>query len=235
MTLSPALSRPLADCFSALLAYVVDFRQGVENRQPPYEEVRSEILRLLKESETAVARGDCPPKDYDQARYAVCAWIDESVLASGWAFKGRWRPDRLERLYYQSADAGESFFTRLKSFEAPEQGVREIYALCLALGFKGQYCAPDDLDTLAQIKERQLKLLYNSLSESPSVAAMEKNILFPESYPSNLSPKRAGKLRRSWGWTAVILGPVLILAGLLLTYRFTLSHVGLTLLKAVRS
>jgi type VI secretion system protein ImpK len=235
MTLQPAPTQYLTDCFSGLLAYVVSWRQSVVEKQPAYDEVRKEILRLLKESESYVSEGFCTQDEYEQARYAVCAWIDESVLASSWNFKGRWRPELLQRLYYQSADAGEKFFQRLKNLEGYQQSVRAVYYLCLALGFRGRYCESEDGYALEQLKEQHLKLLFNSVSESPSLASLEKNTMFPEAYAQNPPSGRAKMPRRAWGTLAVVAGPVLLFIVLFLTYRFTLSSVGESILKAVRS
>jgi type VI secretion system protein ImpK len=234
MNVGPVLTRPLADGFAELMSYVLAFRQTATQRQPVYEEVRAEILRLLKKSEAVVNGGQCSLKEYTEARYALCAWIDESILSSSWTHKNRWRPERLERMYYLSADAGETFYSRLKSLEAPEQGVREIYTLCLAFGFKGRYCASDDAFALDQIKDRNIKLLYNSAGDSPTISDMEKNFLFPEAYPEAGKAAPRPISGTSWHWSLPLAGPLAALVTLFLIYRFTLDHIGLNLLKAVR-
>src|ERR1700759_365487 len=67
----------LIDGFAELMGFVQAFRRDAVEKQPSYESVRSEILRLLKQSEQSVEKGYATAETYDQARYAVCAWIDE--------------------------------------------------------------------------------------------------------------------------------------------------------------
>ena len=142
----------LADHFIDVLSYVQSFRQTASQAQPPYDPIRSRVVDLLKRSEEIPAKGLCTREDYDQARYAVCAWIDETVLAAEWTPKARWRPELLQRLYYQSADAGEKFFERLNRLGVQQNGIREVYFLCLALGFEGRHCGPEGVYALEQLK-----------------------------------------------------------------------------------
>ncbi len=224
--MSPALvsARHLTDSFSELLAYVMGFRQNAAQQQPGYDDVRSRILTLLKQSESCLAQGLCTAEDYDLARFAVCAWVDESIMSSAWIAKNRWRPEMLQRLFYQVTDAGEKFFQRLKQLEADQQGVREVYTLCLALGFKGRYCADDDTITLDQLKERNLKWLFNSVNDVPSFALLEKNTLFPEAYPSG-SIATSIRVNR-WPWVIIGTIPIGGLLALLFTYYVALRHLG---------
>jgi type VI secretion system protein ImpK len=234
MSLSPSANPPLGECFAGLLARIISF-QDTAAQQPPYDAFRQEVLSLLKQSEAVISSGASAAEDYDRARYAVCAWIDEVVQASAWKEKHRWRPESLQRLYYHSADAGEQFFQRLKSLEPHEQAIAEVFYLCLALGFKGRYCDPDDRDILQQLKERHLKLLCNCVSDVPTLSALEKNTLFPEAYAQSSVSKSNRQSRYSWTSLAVVAGPVILLGVLFVTYRFALSSIGENILKVVRS
>ena len=75
----------LSDYFIELVAYVAYFLRSVESQQPSCDEVQKAIQRLLLASEEGVKRGSISPDDYDQARFAVCAWIDEALLNSAWS------------------------------------------------------------------------------------------------------------------------------------------------------
>jgi len=225
----------LADAFIPLMTYVLSFRRTAAQAQPPYEQVRGEVIRLLRQSEEYPAKGLCPREDYDQARYAVCAWIDETVLAADWNHKGLWRPELLQRLYYQSADAGEKFFERLGRLGVHQNGIREIYFLCLATGFEGRHCGPEGLAALEQLKAHHLKLLFEGPEEVPTVARLEKEGLFPEaSSASALRKAVVSSLRgRLVIAAAAVAGSSLLLLVLFLIYRFSLLTLGDNILKAV--
>jgi type VI secretion system protein ImpK len=214
----------LTDCFMPLMAYVVIFQQKVAQRQPHFEQVRGDILRLLTESETYVSKGVFSHDDYDQARFMVCAWVDEMILASAWSQKGRWQRDQLQRQYYNTTDAGEEAFERLNMLGFHQQDVREVYYLCLALGFKGRFIHQGDDYLLEQLKVSNLRMLLGSSVGLPSLDRAE---LFPEAYPSQshgLAPQRPG-FRFSLVSVSVLAGPLLLFAALFLIYHFTLGGV----------
>jgi type VI secretion system protein ImpK len=122
-----------------LVAYVAYFTRRAGSRQPPFEQVKGDIQRLLSDSQKKMSQGHFSQEDYDLARFAIVAWADETILSSDWNSKDKWQREQLQRIYYQTTDAGEIFFDRLNSIGPHQRDVREVYYLCLALGFKGRY------------------------------------------------------------------------------------------------
>jgi len=222
----------LSDCFMETMAYVTYLLKSVESKQPAYEEVKSNIRRLLTESESFVSRGLFTREDYDQGRFAICAWVDEAILSSAWNQKSFWLKDQLQRLYYNTTDAGEEFFDRLAAIGLHQREVREVYYLCLALGFIGKYCHRNEEYQLEQIKTSNLKLLLGSSVGLPS---LERADLFPEAYPSGTTETGKQKVRvGSHIVTAICLAaPVLLFCILYLIYRFTLNGVSENFLRMV--
>jgi type VI secretion system protein ImpK len=219
----------LTDCFIELVAYAAYFLKTVAKRQPPFDQVKADIQRLISKSQESLNKGTFSQEDYDLARFAIFAWIDEAILNSSWKEKHLWQGEQLQRFYYQTADAGEIFFERLNILGPHQRDVREVYYLCLAIGFMGRYCHEGDEYLLEQLKTSNLKLLTGSSVGLPS---LEKGELFPEAYPveSNevISPK--GEKRFST-FTLLCLGaPVLLYLVLFLTYRFILNNIGESLL-----
>lgn len=227
--------RPI-DSFAELFGYIYGFRNTAAEKQPSYEEVRNEVIRLLKLSEDFPAKGLCTQDEYDQSRYALCAWIDETVLATAWNHRARWRPEMLQRLYYNSADAGEKFFERLNRIGVHQKSIREVFYTCLSLGFKGRYCAPGDQYALQQLKEHHLKLLFDGAQESPTVISFEKNKLFPEAYTQGSFPQTSNtaQSQRRLFWAATLGGPVLIALLFFLIYKYTLYSLGENILRAIQ-
>lgn len=222
----------LTDAFMELVAYVVYFVKTVGAKQPPYEQVKTDILRLLTQSENVVKRGLFSQEDYDLARFMICAWVDETILNSAWNQKPQWQREQLQRLYYHTLDAGEEAFERLNSLGLHQREVREVYYLCLALGFKGRFHHPGDEYLLEQVKTSNLKLLLGSSVGLPS---LERAELFPEAFPVEaveLGPQKQ-KFRLSAFTIASLAGPVILFGLLFLIYQFALSGVGENFLKAV--
>jgi type VI secretion system protein ImpK len=222
----------LTDCFINLVAYVVYFLKTASSKQPPFEQVKADVLRLLNQSEECVKKGWVTPEDYDLARFMICAWVDESILNSTWNQKGQWQRETLQRLYYQTLDAGEEVFERLNTLGPHQRDIREIYYLCLALGFMGRYHHKGDEYLLEQLKTSNLKLLLGSSVGLPS---LERTDLFPESYPiekADIGPQRQ-KFRFSPFTIACLAGPLVLFGLLFFIYRFSLNGIAENFLKVV--
>jgi type VI secretion system protein ImpK len=222
----------LSDCFVGVVAYVVYFLKTVAQKQPPYEQVKADILRLMSESEECLKGGLFSQDDYGLARFAVCAWVDEAILNSGWNAKDQWQREQLQRLYYNIADAGEVFFSRLNALGPHQRDVREVYYLCLALGFMGRYCSEGDKFLLDQVKTSNLKLLIGSSVGLPS---LERTDIFPEAYPSEPGEVAAPTEKFSFTpFTLICLGgPVVLFIALYIIYAFILNGIGENFLSMV--
>jgi type VI secretion system protein ImpK len=223
----------LTDCFIDLVAYVAYFLKTVAAKQPPYEQVKADILRLLTQSESGLKQGLFPKEDHDLARFAVCAWVDEAILGSPWVHKGHWQREQLQRLYYHTTDAGEEFFERLNALGFQQREIREVYYICLALGFMGRYCHKGDEYLLDQLKLSNLKLLMGSSVGLPSIERAE---LFPEAYPRERPETHRSKGRFSLSpfTLACLVGPVVFFFLLFFIYRFALNGIGENFLRTVR-
>lgn len=222
----------LTDCFMDLVAYVAYFLKMVAANQPPYEQVKADILRLLTQSENCVKRGLFSQEDFDLARFMICAWVDEAILNSTWNQKSQWQREQLQRLYYHTLDAGEEAFERLNALGLHQRDIREVYYLCLALGFMGRYHHKGDEFLLEQLKTSNLKLLLGSSVGLPS---LERAELFPESLPTEsveIGPQKR-KFRFAPFTIACMIGPVILFGLLFFIYHFALSGVGENFLKAV--
>lgn len=223
----------LTDCFIEIFAFVSRFQETVEETQPSFEEVSRTLDRLIAQGESLAALGAWTRDEFDRARFAVFAWTDETLGSGAWRHKQQWLNDRLQRRYFQTADAGEEFFAHLHALERNQGEVREVYYLCLALGFTGRFCKPGDEYQLEQLKVTHLRLLFDSPGDLP---APERDTLFPEAYPTTTdSPARPRRRRLPLAPATVtcLVGPLLLFAILFAIYHFTLSTVTENYLKTV--
>lgn len=221
----------LTDCFSETVAYVSYFLKEEERQQQvPFDQFRSRVNSLLNESENRIQKGNFTKEDYDLARFALCAWIDEAILSSPWECRLQWQKEQLQRQYYNTTDAGQEFYDRLNTLGLQQVDVREVYYLCLAMGFKGRYCHEGEEMLLDQLKVSNLKLLTGSSVGVPSLESMD---LFTEAYPAEVETFEPGMDKSGFSlWTAAFLvSPVLLFGALFMIYHFILANLGASFLK----
>ncbi|MGF6209408.1 DotU family type IV/VI secretion system protein [Pseudomonas sp. ADAK2] len=93
-------------------------------------------------------------------QYALCAFLDESVLRSGENdLRRHFELQPLQFRYFGVHLAGEGFFEKIDSLRSDVKqnlDVLEVYHLCLALGFEGKF-------SLGQ--KDQLRYLANTLGQ----------------------------------------------------------------------
>ncbi len=222
----------LTDCFSEVVAYVIYFLEALDQKQPPYEQVKTDIRRLLEESKAKALGAGISEGDYDLARFAICAWIDEAILSSKWEGRAQWQREQLQRIYYGTTDAGELFFEKLNALGLQQRDVREVYYLCLAMGFTGRYIHEGDEFLLEQLKTSNLKVLTGSSVDLPS---LERSELFPEAYVAEGAEthSQSGGSRFSPTLLLAAGGPVVLFGILFVVYRFILNSVGESFLSTV--
>ena len=103
----------LVDAFTDLLTLVVRTMRKPGDA-PGFDALRDAVEQRLAEAEQVVASGEVSALDFDQARFAVCAFVDETILATSWEGRKRWLQAPLQKTYYNTVKAGEDFFRRLR-------------------------------------------------------------------------------------------------------------------------
>ena len=222
----------LRDCFVEVIAYVGYF---LKNRTPDsvsFLQVQADINRLLSESEKMMKQGEIASDDYNDALFAICAWVDEALLSSNWQGRTDWQRESLQRRYFQTADAGEEFFERLNRLGLQQQEVREIYYLCLAMGFRGRYHQQKDAPLLEQLKTSNLKYILGS---SAGLTPLDMTVLFPEAYPVESAQAAPSAPRNFFSprVLAVLAAPVVLFGALFFIYSFILNNIGEKFLSSV--
>ncbi len=214
---SPGSQNPLRDLFTDLMAYVLFFLVSCEERNPSVSEVREKIRTLIDEQEKRAKSGEAPWESYLEARFAVLSWVDERILTSTWPNRGQWQ--HLMLTYHGTLNAGEEFYDHLEHLPSEAREVREVYYLCLKLGFMGRLALADSANELADLQRN----LYRQLSGAPNDIRQSYTRLFPEAYrkpPVEKAPAPS-RIPLLWYGVAVLL-PVLLFA----TYWLILKRQG---------
>ncbi|RIX42004.1 MAG: DotU family type IV/VI secretion system protein [Rhodocyclales bacterium GT-UBC] len=78
----------------------------------------------------------------NDAKYAFCALMDESILSSEFAIREEWERAPLQLRLFGEHLAGERFFEKLEALRLDPVGnveALEVFYTCLLLGFQGRY------------------------------------------------------------------------------------------------
>jgi type VI secretion system protein ImpK len=130
-----SLARAAGDIFASVLL----FEAVPEGRRPSLAAFRSQVLGLLEDFGRSPQADQATPQDVAEARFALVAWIDEKANLAGWKGSAEWNSDPLQLQLFGTRRAGVEFFEHLEKLRPENAAALEIYFLCLALGFQGDY------------------------------------------------------------------------------------------------
>lgn len=223
----------VASCFIDLLAYVFFLRRICARRQPQFEDVKARVDQRIEESARRMRAYGIDPRDYDDARFAVLAWVDETILNMPWSQREQWTRALLQVRYYNTTNAGEEFFERLNRLRSDEKPVREVYYLCLSLGFRGRYHSDGDEFLLEQLRKSNLKSILGASRELNVYASAA---VFPRACDTQWSATGKRPAGRFWTLPRIAFAatPAGLLLLLFLVYNFVLNGVAGTLLTRVQ-
>jgi len=128
----------LIDLATPVFQLVMRLKSGAV--APPSEELRQSVDAMLRQVEKVGASRGYKEDQLLNAKFALAAFVDETVLAG--PIKEVWEKYPLQLEYFHEALAGIKFFDRLDNLlkrAETEADVVEVYYLCLLLGFKGKY------------------------------------------------------------------------------------------------
>jgi type VI secretion system protein ImpK len=114
---------------------------GLAQQLPPVDELQRRISGMFDQMARRCRDVGIPQEDFDDARYAIAAFIDEQVVRTEWPGRAQWLANPLQMVYFHENTAGEGFFTRMEKLQTQPQRahVLEVYFWCLELGFMGKY------------------------------------------------------------------------------------------------
>jgi len=188
---APSTPEParLLEAFLELMAYTLVLLDPAQAHGPAVvcDQALEHYLRLLRRAEAAKRRHGYPDPAWQDALFAVCAWVDERILCSAWDGRGPWVAHRLQRRLFGTTRAGEQFYPRLEAaLDRPE--VLEVYVTCLCLGFQGQYFGPEGEPLRAEVLARAMAALPAGFQASLA------GELFPEAGQASAPARRRTRI-----------------------------------------
>ena len=177
----------VVDTFTDVLLFVRKFCRG-EIESMPAEQVRTELQALFDRSKTMAEENGILDNYYEAAKFPVVALVDEMLQTSNWTDKSNWSKNSLQRVYFGTTNAGSEFYDRLNVLNkfGPDRDVREVYSLCLGLGFRGRYFAGEDRKRYEDTKAFNLSLLLPDEAQRN----IDSATLFPFAYKASDAAQR---------------------------------------------
>ena len=121
----------------------------------PSNELRPKIAGMLEDFEKRAERYRFNHKIVQVSKFALAAFVDETVLTNNFPLKNEWEKNPLQLEYFGEQLAGNKFFDKLEAMlnqmEQTADAV-EIYYFCMLLGFKGRYAVYDQEKLLATMQ-----------------------------------------------------------------------------------
>lgn len=106
------------------------------------EQLKKLLLAYFRDFERTCLSHGKPAEAVEQAKYALAAFIDETVINSDNSCREAWIAETLQTQFFNDNLAGENFFKRLEAMLPDLRKhleAAEVYYFCLALGFQGRY------------------------------------------------------------------------------------------------
>lgn len=187
----------IPDLCSDLLAYTLQLRKLKDPGSA--ETLRQKVDEQFRALEAAARQSSVPMEDVQLVKYAIAAFIDETVLTSNWAAKDVWSGKPLQLEYFNDFSAGEEFYVKLDAVRAgsnPRKAeILEAFYTCLALGFRGKYVDLQGMEkkkVLMDTLAREIQGAAASAGLSPSWKPPEEGAALVQSLPAWLIPALGG-------------------------------------------
>ncbi len=168
----------LMDLCTPIFGYAAILPHDAGGMHPAYAQFRQEVLNALQRVESEAAEHGIDREDAADARYALALFMDEQVADSEWSGKAQWANEPLYMVLLGDPEGGKNFFLRLESLGDRQRAVKEVYLVCLAMGYRGQYAELDPTQQAARLGDIRQKTL-RGIHPQP-LDTMD--VLFPEAY-----------------------------------------------------
>ncbi len=146
---------PLMKAAAPLLQLLARLRNTLS--APDSGDLRERATREIRRFEETGRAQNIPLDQLRPAHYALCASLDDVVLATPWGSQGAWAARSLVSTFHQEVRSGERFFDILTQLRQNPGGflpVLELMYVCLSLGYMGRYRlsprGPAEIDRLRE-------------------------------------------------------------------------------------
>jgi len=164
------------DCLTELFAYTYYLSEQLNTNSLEYTQVSDNYNQLISQAKDCAKSAGIPKNNFDQALFPVFAWIDETILETGWEHKQEWVKNSLQKTFFNTTSAGEEFFNKLEKVKEDNKDILEVYNYCLVSGFKGSLYEPYNEQKLNGIRQNTYKKIMGDEAGNFEIS----DILFPD-------------------------------------------------------
>ncbi len=131
-----------AQAVDPILLHVLELLERIaRDEKPVAQEERLRIRALIDQAGAVVGAGN----EWDLARYALVAWIDEVLVETPWDGRDWWSNNVLEVELFNTRECFEQFYVRAQEASTlTRRDALEVYYVCVVLGFRGLYRDPQE-------------------------------------------------------------------------------------------
>ncbi len=212
----------IVDFFTDVLLFTRKFCRG-ETEEMTVDQVRQQLEGLFQQSQVMSEENGILDNIYQAGKYPVVALVDEMLQTSSWLEKALWTKNPLQRIYFNTTNAGSDFYDRLNVLNkfGPDRDVREVYALCLGLGFRGKFFRGEDRQKYEEIKAFNLSLLLPEEAQRN----IDSATLFPFAYKGH-EDENTNPFKSRFSVYPIIFGvPILVVALMIGFYHFNIASI----------
>lgn len=194
----------LAQAVDPIFLHVLDLLERINrNESTSPQDDRLRIRALIDQAEAIVGGGG----EWDLAKYALVAWIDEMLVDAPWAGSEWWSNNVLEVEIFKTRNCSEQFYVKAQEAATlPTRDALEVFYVGVLMGFRGMYRDPRLAKSIAEARGlptdletwvKQTSLSIRLGQGRPSLAAPGRDL-------SGAPPLR-GKGIVVWPWTTAMM------------------------------
>ncbi|MGH8484241.1 MAG: type IVB secretion system protein IcmH/DotU [Pseudomonas sp.] len=218
-------ANPMVDAAMPLFGLVMRLRtlDGLSNIDDVHTQVRNQVTTILEE----MRQHTYEPGQLLAYSYALCLYLDESVMSRPWGKNSCWSHEPLLSVFHHETWGGEKFFTVLsRMMQEPQryQDVLEFMYLCLCLGLKGKYAiAPKGDEALQALIDKLYQVIRELRGPVP------EQICDPL---ANVAPSNF-RMNRQWPWWSPLVISAVVMAAIYGVYSYRLHLVTTEVLQSL--
>jgi type VI secretion system protein ImpK len=173
--------KTLADISAECLMLILQLRAANDYGDP--SALKTKVVDMFDGFEQNARSAGIDNEKIRQAKFALVAFLDETIISSSWQRKNEWLTEPLQIKLFDTFNAGEEFFTNLHNLRqraSSNKDVLEVYYLCLTLGFKGMYQLQSPETLRRVVDDLNLELhpeLYNAIDAISPNAKPKENFI----------------------------------------------------------
>ncbi|HEX7030852.1 MAG TPA: DotU family type IV/VI secretion system protein [Gammaproteobacteria bacterium] len=216
------MSQRLSDYFLPLLLEARELSMRADDTLPEFSELQSALIAKLDAALDAAEAAEYSDAALEHANFAAGAFIDEIMLVSRWRGRAEWQKNTVQKKRFDTVNSGVEFYERLNALgkEPEDLAVREVFFLCLALGFRGRHFRRDDAHRIEEIKSQELAQIL----PGDTVRELSALTLFPGAYGSRARDGRGSFRPRARLLPWVIGTPLVLILAAALFFRFRINE-----------